>query len=141
MVFVNTCLECASNFSIGASSWGFGSGVFVEWMFFWIFFLCHFAVDMYGGRCFISSTFMLVHVEKWTFLMACGRVLRTGLKIVTWYHCDKYVLVLSARLLSAAVLGGIGGWPLLLFRLTFHTPGVVDRVLSNTARPCFAILR
>ena len=103
--------------------------------------MCTFSVAMDGGICFMNSTVRLVHVAKWTFLMYFRRVLRTGLNSVTWHHCDNSVFVISARALSAADRGGIGGRPGMLVRLTCHTPDVFYQVTYNTVSPYFTTFR
>ena len=82
MILLKMWLEHVSNFSIVSYSIGGVSGVLVDLMFFWICFMCHFPVAMYGGRSFIKSTARLVHLEKLPFLVDRSKVLRTGLDSV-----------------------------------------------------------
>ena len=103
--------------------------------------MCPFSVAMEGVGFFIGSTVRLGHVEKWPFLVACSKVLRTGLNIVEWYHFAIYVLLLAARALSAADCCCLGRWYGLLVRLTFYMPDVLGQVPYNTVRPYFTILR
>ena len=70
VILLKTWLERVSNLSIGYFVFGGVLWVLVELMFFLTCFMCHFAVAMEGGRCFMSYTVMLVQVVKWPFLMA-----------------------------------------------------------------------
>ena len=102
MISVKTWLERVSNVSIGSYLFGVVPWVLVELMFFLIFFMWHFAVDMQVGRCFMSYTVRLIQVVKWLFLMAWSKVLFTGLNRTIRHHLDISGLLLSARELSAA---------------------------------------
>ena len=82
MILAKTWSDCASNFSFGDSSGGFGSGGLVSWILLLILFMCTFSVDMDGKRCFMNPTVRLVHVVKWNFLMDRRRVFRTRLNSV-----------------------------------------------------------
>ena len=96
--------------------------------------MCPFPMEMDGRRCFIRSTVRLGHVEKWPLLMDWRKGFRTGLNIVAWYHCSRSGLVVSARALSAAGHGMIGGWSRFLGMLNLHMPYMFERVPSNTVR-------
>ena len=54
----------------------------------------------------MSSTFRLGQVVKCPFLMACSKVLFTGIKRAEWYHLDSSRFILASRALSAAVFSG-----------------------------------
>ena len=73
------------------------SGVLVDLMFFRICFVGPFTLVMEGGRFFIRSTVRLGHVDKWPFLVAWSKFLRTGLKIVAWYFLAIYGLIITDR--------------------------------------------
>ena len=53
-------------------------------MFFLICFMWPVALAMEGGRFFISSIIILHQVVKWPFLVACSKVLLTGMKRSVW---------------------------------------------------------
>ena len=103
--------------------------------------MCHLYVAMDGGICFISSTVRLVHMAKWPLLVAWSRFFRTGINSAAWYHCANSGLVISSRALSSFGLGGLGGWPGLLLRLTCHMPYLFELLPSNTVRSSFNMLR
>ena len=118
MIFMKNVLEHISNFPIGASSGGVGSGGLLDWIFLILFFAFPFVVSMYGVRCLIRYTFRLGHVEKWPFLMAWRSFWRTGLKRLAWCHFDISGFFPLARELSAAGIGYLGCYHGLLFMLT-----------------------
>ena len=73
-------------------------------------------------------TVRLENVVKWTFLMAWSNVFLTGMKSVVWYHLSSSGLLLTSRSLSAIFPFWVGGWLVLLVRLTYHMPDVFDRL-------------
>ena len=80
MISAKTCLERVSNLSIGSSVFGGVLWVLVDLILFLICFMWPFAVDMEGGRFFMSYTVRLVQVVNCPFLMDWSKVFFTGLK-------------------------------------------------------------
>ena len=111
---MKTWLECVSYVSIGSSSARGVSGVFVDLMFFQICSMRSFDVAMEVDRCFIRPTVRLGHVVKCFSFMDWIKVFLKGPNSVEWYHLASSILILAARLLSAAVccwiVDGRGLW-------------------------------
>ena len=103
--------------------------------------MCTFEVAMERCMCFMRSTFRLVQVVKWPFLIAWSNFFFTGLNIVAWYHLDRYILILAVRSLSSSGCFLLGRWSGLLVMLTCHMSDVFDQLPSNTVSPSFTTVR
>ena len=89
----------------------------------------------------MSSTVRLGQVVKWPFLVACSKVLFTGINRSAWYHLASSGLFIAARALSAAGCCLRVGWVGLLVSLTCHIPDVEDLLLSSNLSPSLTTLR